>query len=86
MQNIQRQALKLGLLFVLGLLSLAACGNNNSRSSVIESLGERATLAPGESIAHRDAPIAVNAGFHNDDARVVGNTGRPQFVEFYTEW
>jgi hypothetical protein len=39
-------------------------------------------LAPGQ----RSEPIGVDAGFHNDEARVVAASGRPQFIEMFTFW
>jgi thiol-disulfide isomerase/thioredoxin len=36
--------------------------------------------------AQRSAPLDPNGDFHNDSPALVGATGRPQFVEFFTYW
>jgi|GEM_PF-719056 len=37
-------------------------------------------------VAHRSEPRPINSGFHNDPVELVGNTGNPQLLEFYTTW
>ncbi|NDJ35409.1 MAG: hypothetical protein GYB64_12145 [Chloroflexi bacterium] len=46
-----------------------------------------APAAPPDSTGYPpEGPAPVNGDFRSDPAEAVGVTGRPQLIEFYTEW
>lgn len=47
-----------------------------------ETASAELVLAPGQ----RSAPLPIDGGFHNDEARVVAASGRPQLIEMFTFW
>ena len=55
----------------------------------VADVAEQPTSVPTSvpaALGRPDAPAAVQAGFRSDSAALVGATGRPQFVEFFTYW
>lgn len=60
-----------------------------SEPAIVDAPTEAETAAPTElalAPGQRSAPIAIDAGFHNDEARVVAASGRPQLIEIFTFW
>jgi thioredoxin-like negative regulator of GroEL len=67
----------LGLMWLVLALGLVACSAEAESTPV--NTGESASPA-------RTAPLDINADYVNDSPALVGATGRPQLLEFYTTW
>lgn len=61
----------------------------DSGAVVVEPITEAEPPAPAAEtslVQHRTEPLPVNGDFVNDRFEVVGNTGKPQLLEFWTDW
>lgn len=74
----------LWLVLTVLMLGLVACGSSEEVET--ESKAEGDSEAETLNVVFRDAPLAIDADFHNDSADFVAATGRPQLLEFYTDW
>jgi len=77
--------MKTHALVVIGLflLLVSACG---AAASVDEDTPTQGEAPAAVLTLQRSAPLPPDGDFHNDAAELVGNTGKPQFVEFFTFW